>query len=104
MYTEGVGFSNGLAYSATLFEILTHSVLHVSKIFHRGVEILCEIVQRANLFEILTPSVLHVSKIYHRGVEILCEIYLFINLSITIRRDARQNPIVQIMQLNWREA
>ena len=26
--------------------------------------------------------------------------YLF----ITIRRDARQNPIVQIMQLNWREA
>ena len=27
-------------------------------------------------------------------------IYLF----ITIQRDARQNPIVQIMQLNWRGA
>ena len=42
-------------------------------------------------------------QMYLKGVFFFFFFFL-LNLFITIRRDARQNPIVQIMQLNWREA
>ena len=43
-------------------------------------------------------------KFYGRDMQVIYLFIVFIYLFITIRRDARQNPIVQIMQLNWREA